>query len=328
MPNVMNYESLVQAFGEDGVNPVNTMAAPNSLYGLHDYTLGGSPDVASAQAANSFNEIIAKAFGQPKDAKQFAEWAQWINYNGYRAIFEGRSEHRRGMLLWMSHPAWPSMVWQTYDYYFDPTGAYFGCKKASEPIHIQWNPLREDVEVVNYHAFDKQGLIARAQLINQDGTVQWEKEAPLNIKEDATVACFPLEFPETLSSTYFIKLSLLENGEVISGNFYWRGREDGNYQSLHELPKVKLDEKTVASKTGATWSLTTTLKNNTATPALMVRLQVKGDKTRERILPVFYSDNYVFLMPGEEKAITMELTQSDTRGEKPVVEITGFNVLM
>ena len=79
-------------------------------------------------------------------------------------IFEGRSEHRRGMLLWMSHSAWPSMVWQTYDYYFDPNAAYFGCKKASEPLHIQWNPLRDDIEVVNYHAFDRTGLTATASL--------------------------------------------------------------------------------------------------------------------------------------------------------------------
>jgi hypothetical protein len=326
MPNVMNYESLLQTFGEDGVNPVNTKETPNSLYGLHDYNLGGLPDISSAQAANSFNEIIAKGFGRPKDAKQFAEWAQWINYNGYRAIFEGRSEHRRGMLLWMSHPAWPSMVWQTYDYYFDPTGAYFGCKKASEPIHIQWNPLREDVEVVNYHARDRWGLIAKAQLINQDGRVQWEKEAPLDIREDATVACFPLEFPESLSKTYFIKLTLHENGQVISDNFYWRGKEDGNYQSLHEVPNVRLDVNTVTAKQGNAWRLTTVLKNNTATPALMVRLQVKGAKSGERILPVFYSDNYVFLMPNGEKTITMELSNSDTRGEKPAVEVTGFNL--
>ncbi|MDR0429505.1 MAG: discoidin domain-containing protein [Tannerellaceae bacterium] len=325
MPNVMNYESLLAAFGENGIEPVNTLQTPNSLYGLHDYTLGGTPD-PSAQAAHSFNDMIEKAFGKPKDAKQFAEWAQWVNYNGYRAIFESRSEHRRGMLLWMSHSAWPSMVWQTYDYYFDPTGAYFGCKKASEPIHIQWNPLREDIEVVNYHARNRLGLVAKAQLINQDGSVQWEKEATLDIQEDATVACFPLEFPASLSSAYFIKLKLTENGKLLSENFYWRGKEEGNYRSLHEVPKVKLDTRTVAERVGNTWQITTTLKNNTAAPALMVRLQVKGDKSNTRILPVFYSDNYLFLMPGEETAIAMELANSDTRGEKPVVEVTGFNL--
>ena len=76
------------------MEPVNTLATPNSIYGLHDYTLGGGVG-ASAQAAESFNERIAKAFGKPKNAKEFADRAQWINYEGYRAIFEGRSEHRR-----------------------------------------------------------------------------------------------------------------------------------------------------------------------------------------------------------------------------------------
>jgi hypothetical protein len=319
MPNVMNYESLVQTFSPDALWP------QNSQYGLHDYTL------ASAQSAASFNAMIEKAFGAPQDARQFADWAQWINYNGYRAIFEGRSEYRRGMQLWMSHPAWPSMVWQTYDYYFDPTGAYFGCKKASEPIHIQWNPVydykKEDfIEVVNYHAWDRTGLIAKAQLINQDGTVQWEKETTLDVKEDATVKAFNLEYPETLSDTYFIKLTLTENGTVISDNFYWRGKEDGNYQSLRQLPKVSLTSRTTLAKSGETWQLTTTLKNDTPTPALMVRLKVVGDKTFDRILPVFFSDNYVSLMPGEEKVITMTLQNRDTRGETPAVELSGFNL--
>jgi hypothetical protein len=325
MPNVMNYESMILAFGEDAIEPVNTKETPNSIYGLHDYTLGGGLG-ASAQAASSFNEIIEKAFGKPGNAKQFAEWAQWINYNGYRAIFEGRSEHRRGMLLWMSHPAWPSMVWQTYDYYFDPTGAYFGCKKASEPVHIQWNPIREDVEVVNYHAFDRKGLLAKAQLINQDGKVQWEKEVSLDIKEDQTVAVFPLEFPETLSNTYFIKLNLTEEGKVISDNFYWRGKEDGNYQSLRELPKVTITPKTVAKKAGSEWHLTTTLKNETSTPALMIRLKAVSSQSNQRILPVFYSDNYFFLMPGEEKEVKIKLYDLDAHGEKPSIEISGFNL--
>jgi hypothetical protein len=319
MPNVMNYESLVQTFSPDALWP------QNSQYGLHDYTL------ASAQSAASFNAIIEKAFGAPKDARQFADWAQWINYNGYRAIFEGRSEYRRGMLLWMSHPAWPSMVWQTYDYYFDPTGAYFGCKKASEPIHIQWNPVydykkADFIEVVNYHARDRQGLIAKSQLINQDGSVQWEKETTLDVREDATVKAFNLEYPETLSDAYFIKLTLTENGKLISDNFYWRGKEDGNYQSLLRLPKVSLTNQTTATKSGETWQLTTTLKNETPTPALMARLKVVGNKTSARILPAFFSDNYISLMPGEEKTITITLNDRDARGEKPVIEITGFNL--
>ena len=326
MPNVMNYESMVLAFGIENVEPVNTMATPNKMYGLHDYTLGGGFG-ASAQAAESFNERIAKAFGKPKDAKEFADRAQWINYEGYRAIFEGRSEHRRGMLLWMSHPAWPSMVWQTYDYYFDPNGGYFGCKKASEPIHIQWNPLRDDIEVVNYHALNRKGLTANAKLINQDGKVQWEKEITIDILDDQTVACFPLEAPESLSQTYFIKLTLKENDKIISDNFYCRGKEPGNYQSLNQLPKVELTKNTSVEKVGNEWRLKTILKNETSTPALMIRLKIEGDKTRDMILPVFYSDNYFFLMPGEEKEVTIRLYNADIKGETPEVVISGFNII-
>ena len=131
----------------------------------------------------------------------------------------------------MSHSAWPSMVWQTYDYYFDPTAAYFACKKASEPIHIQWNPVFDSIEVVNNNGRNRVGLTAKAQLINMDGSVQWEKEIKLDSNEDTTTECFKLEFVESLSAAHFIKLTLTEGDKTISENFYWRGLEDGNYQA-------------------------------------------------------------------------------------------------
>jgi Exo-beta-D-glucosaminidase Ig-fold domain/Glycosyl hydrolase 2 galactose-binding domain-like/F5/8 type C domain/Glycosyl hydrolases family 2 len=319
MPNVMTYESLVKTIPESLLWP------QSNLWGIHDYTLEG------AQRAATFNEMIEKGFGKPKDAKEFTALAQWINYNGYRGIFEGRSTYRQGMLLWMSHPCWPSMVWQTYDYYFEPTAAYFGCKKGSEPVHIQWNPIWDfrncdSVEVVNYNGKDRKGLIAKAQVINMDGSLMWEKEAVVDCKEDQTVKCFRLEFPAGLSSVHFIKLTLKQGSRIISDNFYWRGLEYGNYRELRNMPKTRLETTTKVQRSGDDWLLTTSLRNTTSTPALMVRLKVIGNKSGERILPVFFSDNYVSLMPGEEKTITMKLYNSDTRGEKPEVEISGFNL--
>ncbi len=65
-----------------------------------------------------------------------------------------RCSKRRARTVWAAAvdepPCWPSFVWQTYDYYLEPTAAYFGCKKGSEPLHIQWNPVTENIEVVNY----------------------------------------------------------------------------------------------------------------------------------------------------------------------------------
>ena len=326
MPNVMNYENLLRAFGEDHIEPVNTLAHPNAMYGLHDYTLGGVPNASSAQAAESFNQIIAKAFGEPVNAKEFSELAQWVNYDGYRAIFEGRSEHRRGMILWMSHPAWPSMVWQTYDYYFEPTGAYFGSKKACEPIHIQWNPIREDIEVVNYHAFDRKGVKASAQLVNLDGSVVWNRDVTFDILEDQTVACFPLEFPDNLSDAYFIKLCLTGvDGEVLSENIYWRGREEGNLKALRSVaettPKTKVSRK--SSSDG--YEFTVSLSNKDKVPAMMLRLKAVDSETGDLVLPVMYSDNYFFLMPGESKTVTVKVRKEDCAG-KPYITLQGFNV--
>lgn len=314
MPNVMTWESLRQTLPETALWP------QNSLWGIHDYCL------ESAQNAASFNNMVEKGFGKAKDAREFTEYAQWINYNGYRAMFEGRSMYRQGLLLWMSHPAWPSMVWQTYDYYLEPTAACFGCKKACEPVHIQWNPVFNDVEVVNYSAGNLTGLTAKAIIYNMDGSLKWDKGTTLVCSEDSTVTCFRLEFPKTLSSVHFIKLILAKGEKILSENFYWRGIENGNYRDLCNLPKVDLENSTVAAKDGNEWRLTTKLHNTTSIPVLMVRLKVKGNKSGERILPVIYSDNYVFLMPGEQKIITMQFKEEDTRREKPVVEITGFNI--
>jgi len=326
MPNVMNYEDMVRAFGAENVEPVNTMAHPNPMYGLHDYTLGGMPNMSSAQSAESFNQIIAKAFGEPADAKEFAALAQWINYDGYRAIFEGRSEQRRGMILWMSHPAWPSMVWQTYDYYFEPTGAYFGSKKACEPLHILWNPVNDDVEVVNYHAFDHRGLKASAQLINLDGSVVRSDECTLDIREDQTVQCFPLVYPQELTAAYFIKLALTDaSGEVLSENIYWRGREEGNLQALRTVAKASPKCKVTRSATGSEYCFTVKVSNDAKVPAMMLRLKAMDSATGDLVLPVLYSDNYFFLMPGESRTLTVKVRKEDCAG-KPYLALSGFNV--
>jgi len=326
MPNVMNYEDMVRAFGVENIEPVNTMEHPNHIYGMHDYTLGVVPNASSAQSADSFNGIIAKAFGEPADAKEFAALAQWVNYDGYRAIFEGRSEQRRGMILWMSHPAWPSMVWQTYDYYFDPTGAYFGSKKACEPLHILWNPLHDDVEVVNYHAGDRQGLKAEASLVNLDGSVVWSREAALDIKEDRTAVCFPLEFPSDLSEAYFIKLRLTDTaGSVLSDNLYWRGREEGNLKALRTVAEVSPRCKVTHTSTDAEHCFEVTVRNDGSVPAMMLRIKAMDAGTDDLVLPVLYSDNYFFLMPGESRTVTVKVRKEDCAG-KPYLVLSGFNV--
>jgi hypothetical protein len=314
MPNIVPYESYRLMIPDSAAWPQGRM------WGVHDFCLEG------AQGGSSFIEQMNSSFGPINNVKDWLSLAQWVNYQGYRVMFEAQSKHRMGLLLWMSHPAWPSFVWQTYDYYFEPTAAYFGCKKASEPLHIQWNVLSDSIEVVNYNSLLGANLTAKAELINLEGVVQWQKEISLNCPIDNTVRCFPLEYPDNLSAVYFIRLKLFHSDNVISENLYWRGSEEGTLKAVRSLPKVALQTTTKVNKKGDRWLLTTDLKNTSTQPVLMVRLKVVREKSGDRILPALYSDNYLFLFPGDRCMVTIEVADADTRGEKPDVIIEGLNV--
>lgn len=314
MPNILSYESMQQMMPDSAMWPIDRM------WGLHDYCLEGNVRAAD------HSEIFENSFGKVDNAKDWVSLAQWMNYDGYRAMFEAQGKNRMGLVIWMSHPAWPSLVWQTYDFYFEPTAAYFGCKKASEPLHIQWNPLSDNIEVVNYSHPNASGLIARAEIINLDGKVKWEKEVSVESNEDSIEECFNIKYPSGLTDVYFLRLKLKKNNDIISENIYWRGLEENNYKAIHSVPGINLETSTSIEKQADKWFLTTDLKNNSNHPALMVRLKVIREKSGDRILPVIYSDNYIFLMPGESRIIKMELEHADTRGEKPSVVISGFNI--
>jgi hypothetical protein len=314
MPNIVTMDSLRAMMPEQAMWPQGRM------WGLHDFCLNG------AQRGSSFQERIAKSYGAVDNVADWVKMAQFVNYEGHRGMFESGSKNRMGVLIWMSHPTWPSLVWQTYDYFLEPGSAYFGSRKGSEPLHIQWNPVTDNVEVVNYSGGNARGLTARVQLINSDGSVQWERTAQLDSAEDSLATPVHLEYPASLTPVHFLRLQLTRAGALVSDNFYWRGTEEGNYQALRKLPLATVENTTKTDRQDNLWRLTTTLRNTSKTPALMVRVKAVRETTGDRILPALYSDNYVALMPGETRTITTELKDADTRAERPRIVLDGFNL--
>ena len=289
-------------------------------WGLHDFCLQG------AQNGSAYQIIVEESYGGAESAEEWISLAQFVNYEGYRAMFEAQSKFRMGMLLWMSHPCWPSFVWQTYDYYLEPASAFFACKKASEPLHIQWNRDTDIIEVVNYSAGDIKGLSAQAELLNMNGAMMWTKSVPVDSTEDSTAACIRMEAVAGLSPVHFLRLTLRRGGDISSSNLYLRSLEEGNYRAIRQLPKAQVRATTNAVRQGDRWILTTDLSNVSSTPALMTRLKAVREQSGDRILPAIYSDNYIALMPSERRTITTELNHADTRNEKPGIVIGGFNI--
>ncbi len=305
MPNVMTFEGLSRTLDAEHLWPQNV------YWGRHDYTMEG------AQRGASFNKLITDYFGEPTSAKEFCEWAQWINYEGYRAMYEGGNKNAMGLLIWMSHPCWPSMVWQTYDYYLEPTAAYYGVKHACEPLHVQWNPVTNQVEVINHSAGHQTGTV-KASIYLLDGTLLWSKEMPYDLQEDKYFDAMTVEVPHHFEGVYFLRLTLTDNnGRQVSLNDYVQTLGTDSREGLHDLRRAQLN----FSSSGKS----ITLSNTGNVPAVMIRLNLKGDDG-EQILPVIYSDNYFHLMPGESRTIDVEWKNEDARGTNPVVEITGTNV--
>jgi beta-galactosidase/beta-glucuronidase len=334
MPNIMTMDSIRLTM------PESSMWPQAQTWGLHDFTTAG------AQGGQSFRDAIDKGYGGAKNAEEWSQLAQFVNYNGHRAMFEAQSKNRMGLLIWMSHPSWPTFVWQTYDYFFEPTAAYFGAKKGSEPLHIQWNPSTDNVEVVNYSAGNKAGLTARIEILNLDGTRQWEKTAAVDSKEDSVESPIKIEYPAGLSAVHFLRLTLSQGTRAVSTNFYMRGTQEYDFttgrgggpaggpaskefdlRAIRDLPKVQLETRTTAAQLGSRWVLTTTLRNPSKTPALLIRLKAVRATSGDRILPAIYSDNYIALMPGESRSILTEFENADARRERPRMVIEGFNTV-
>jgi hypothetical protein len=129
-----------------------------------------------------------------------------------------------------------------------------------------------------------------------------------------------------LSAVHFVKLALLDsNGKVVSDNFYWKETTQDDLTAMDTLPDVELDGRIVRRDAGGNCLLDVTLSNPTRNIAVMAHLQLRNQRTNKRVLPAYYSENYVSLLPGESRTITIEAALADLGGARPLVVVDGWN---
>jgi len=161
-------------------------------------------------------------------------------------------------------------VWQTYDYYFDVSAGYFGSKKASEPLHIQWNPLSDHGGSGELQRRQRAGLSAHAEVLDMSGARKWEKSATLDSNEDSVNRPIKIEFPSDLTPVHFIRLTLTRGSDPVSDNFYLHSLEREsprpqrpapaaarwgyNLKAIRSLPKVKVEAATKIARQGSRWA--------------------------------------------------------------------------
>lgn len=289
---------------------------------------------ASNATPVNYKKAVNTQFGKSSGLEQFCEKAQILNIEVVKGMYEAWNDKMwhdaSGLLLWMSQSAYPSFVWQTYDYYYDPTGAYWGAKKACEPLHIQWNALTNSVKVINTTSKDLKGATAKAIVYNLYGKELrgLAKTAKVDVSSSNTSEAFVLNWhhgkqsgQDSLTPLHFIRLELRDaNGKLLSDNFYWRnGVKDLDYTALNTLPAADLSCTLISKRVAdGRCVIKISIKNHSRTVAFANRIRMVNKTTSERVLPVIMSDDYVTLMPGEEKNVSLE---ADTKLLKGRVNI-------
>ncbi|HKK45336.1 MAG TPA: glycoside hydrolase family 2 TIM barrel-domain containing protein, partial [Balneolaceae bacterium] len=163
MPSQPAYSSLPKIV--PNLVPDTTEPFPlNDTWGYHDAASGNGK-------YDTYYKAIVDRYGPPKSYKDYSAKAQLANADGYRAIFESvgsKLQDTGGVLLWKLNAAWPSVVWQIYDWYLNPNAGYYFTKRAVEPVHIQFNLDDSTLAVVNRRFKDQDGLKARVRFYGKD----------------------------------------------------------------------------------------------------------------------------------------------------------------
>jgi len=319
-PSIPTLESI------QGMMPKKDWESINDDWAEHDLAAGasGGPEI---------RKTIESRYGDIKNLADFVRKAQLLNYETFRAIYEGRNARMfhpsTGVIIWMSNPAQPSFVWQIYHHDLEPNSSFFAVKEACEPVHIQLNEKTGNLMVINNHPEALTDAKAHIAIYNLDGSAASEQDVAAKAVPSAATDLGLVALPDNLSSVYFIKLELLDaNGKLLSDNFYWHAlsQHQDDLRDLNKLPTVMLDAKVARHDADGKCLLDVTLHNPSSPIALMAHLQLRRQHSGKRVLPVYYTDNYVSLTPNGSKTITIEAAESDLEGEKPLIMVDGWNI--
>ncbi|HEX3913363.1 MAG TPA: LamG-like jellyroll fold domain-containing protein [Steroidobacteraceae bacterium] len=295
----------------------------SDTYAYHDWHFGGNGDVATFMAA------LAAQYGAATSLEDFERKAQLMDYVSYRAIFEGFQAHlwtqNSGRLLWMTHPSWPSNTWQIYSSDYDTAAAYYAVKKACEPVHAQLDLPDFTLAVVNISRLPHSQLSLRTRIVSLDNRLLAQRTDPVAVAENSVVNVGKLDLQPILEreALVLVKLTLTDSaGATLSDNLYWQGRDAASHRRLLELASQPVAVSARARKFGEGTLVDVVLTNLGRAPTLDAKITML-DEHGVRVLPVYYGDNYVSLLPGESRHIDVLCPSGSARCAR--LALRGWN---
>lgn len=338
IPSVPDVEILKKFIPDLGTSTYYLDFPLNECWGYHDACPGNG-------RYGTYQNAIRDRYGQPTTIEGYVQNAQLLNAENYRSIFEGAA-HKMwdvtgGVLLWKVNSAWPSVMWQIYDWYLLQNAGYYYAKNACEPLHVQMNLMNSTVSVVNTMSEAADGLKVSAKAHGLQMDVLWENEATINAAPNQCTDSFAIG-QITATSTYFINLELRDaSGKLISENLYWRSPLEPNaalsqishqtsasvvsYADLSNLAKIDVQTSWKIENAGEMHRLTVEISNPSSALAFFTELELRK-ASGDLVLPVFWNDNYISILPGQKKTIVAEFNAAELEGAGASLQISGWNV--
>lgn len=334
-PQVPVVESLKRMIPEDALWP------PNEYWNYH-CSRGKFNDL------ERYHEAMKHRLGWPRDLEEYSRKAQYLNYEGMRAMFEAFISRRylsTGIIQWMYNSAWPKLWWQFYDYYLIPTGAFYGARKACQPVHLIYDYETKEIVASNLSANKAGKLKATVKILDFDLKQKFSQEFPLELEPDSKIVLTAMPDLPDLTPVYFLDLRVFgAKGELKDQNFYClTGTPDildtenttwfvtpvkqyADLTALNSLPEAQVKYKWKIEGKGLTRNLTVELQNSSKNLAFGLEIQVLKKLRGRLLVPIFLEDNYFSLLPGEKRIIKANFSADDLEGDEPEIKISGWNI--
>ena len=332
-PTLPTVEILREMMDEKDLWPINKE--------VWDYLDGNGFHLMSTMYTDLVNN-----YGKSSSIDEFAQKGQLLGAINSKSIWEVWNYNKldygdrfcSGLLFWYHNCSMPQVASRMWDWSLEPTASLYHTANSLEPLHAQFDYLKNTVSVVNdyYREFKNYKVIAQVYDINSKKV--FEESAVVDLPSDGVVNdALTIRFPENISQVHFIKLILKdEKGKDVSSNFYWRSNDKyegsktltgpaaSGFEDLSKLKQAKVKLTYKVREDNNNYFVDITLRNTSGQIAFFNQLQFLNSKMSP-IRPSFYTDNFFSLMPGEKKTVTIETAKGKLK-DGAVLALKGWNI--
>lgn len=332
-PCLPTVECLREMMDEKDLWPINKK--------VWDYSDGKGFHLMTSMYTDMVNQ-----YGESKSIDEFAEKAQFVGAMNYKSIWEVWNYNKlgygdrycSGLLFWYHNSPIRQVCGRMWDWSLEPTAALYASQNALQPLHPQFDHLKNTVSVVNDYYKSFKNYKVTAEVYDLNSKLFFKKEAIINLPEDGVANdVLKLQFPDRTSEVSFVKLRLFDEMKNQVGDaFYWRsndkyegkktltGPTTSGFQAISKLKPSVVKVKYSNRKDVKNHFVELELKNTTKMLAFFTQIQWL-DEAGKPIRPSYYTDNFFSLLPGESKNVIIETNLKNMPANACQLVVKGIN---